>query len=176
MEVNSIACILCIVRGIVLREILYVFSFWNGIICQISFREKTIFRQNRARQLHVSSPTISQILKWFHYHPPRVHNLMFTFLKVLSSTQLFRDFKNHDKFIACGLEPLKKTTSFSDSSTEADSADGRGRFELGVGDEGDRKKGGKYTVWHRRKMNRRLKGKGGTANVSQDGEFQSLVW
>ncbi|XP_033642081.1 echinoderm microtubule-associated protein-like 2 isoform X1 [Asterias rubens] len=103
----------------------------------------------------MSSPPIKQLYTWR------------TEEAVLSFTQLFRDFKNHDKFIACGLEPLKKTTSFSDSSTEADS-DGRGRFALGVGDESDRKKGGKYTTWHKRKINRKVKGKGDAANVSQD--------
>ncbi|XP_022090492.1 echinoderm microtubule-associated protein-like 2 isoform X2 [Acanthaster planci] len=95
----------------------------------------------------MSSPPVKQLYTWRTEEP------------VLSFTQLFRDFKDHDKFIACGLEPLKRTINFSDSSTEADYADGRGRFKGSLSDGAVRERDGRYATMHKRKMNRRAKEK-----------------
>lgn len=44
--------------------------------------------------------------------------LTFLSFQVLSFTQLFRDFRDHDKFIACGLEPIKRTTHLQQRSVD----------------------------------------------------------
>ncbi|XP_038078773.1 77 kDa echinoderm microtubule-associated protein-like isoform X2 [Patiria miniata] len=94
----------------------------------------------------MTSPPVKQLFTWRTEEP------------VLSFTQLFRDFKNHDKFIACGLEPIRRTANFSDSSTETEYADGRGRFKGSLSDGAVRERDGKYASMHRRKVNRRAKG------------------
>ena len=106
-------------------------------------------------------------------------------LQVLSFNQLFNDYKDQDTFIACGTEPLIKSTQLSSDSASEDMSprvvDHRARervkFAVPQNPKDDRATNGYGGKWRARK-NQKHDGRNGhvtQAGISVNVIFETLV-